>query len=429
MPEHVGMPSLARLTLAPRALRRGAMPEPFSCGLYACAAYRGCAHACAYCDGRAEKYFVEGDFSNDVVARSNLPELLDAELGRLSDRGAVSLGSGVSDSYQRAEAELGITGACARVLAARGWPAVLITKSDLVLKDADAWAAVASASACQVSVTVTTLDESVRAAFEPGAVPSERRLEAIGRLKEGGCSVGVLAMPLLPYIGDSDDAFRAILRRAKAAGASFVMPGGLTLRPGRQKEHFFSVLAERDPGLVEPYRRLYAEERASGIGTYAYRAERSAAWDRILLEEGMPGLLPHAIHRRLLSPPDSLFILFCHMAELYQRRGIDARALRAATGRYAAWLAGLRARARRSKPRSGGGEAEAPGLFDAMAESSPVSDGPCRGLCESPVALLARAGLDSGDLERVIDNPKLFEFARRVLADGEVFDYSSLKLT
>lgn len=433
------MPSLPRLVNAPRALRRGALPEPFSCGLYACAAYRGCAHACAYCDGRAEKYYVEGDFSADLVARSNLPALLDAELAASSDMGAVSLGSGVSDSYQGAEAELGITGACARVLAARGWPAVLITKGDLVLRDSAAWAAVAAASACQVSVTVTTLDESLRADFEPGAAPSERRLDAIARLSRLGCAVGVLAMPLLPLIGDSDEAFRAILRRAKSAGASFVMPGGLTLRPGRQKEHFMAALARRDPGLVEGYRRLYAEERASGIVSYAYRAERSAAWDRILLEEGMPGLTPHSVHRLLLSPPDSLFILFCHMAELYGRRGIDSRALRDATSRYAAWLAGIRARARRSKagrPKagSGAGEASAPGLFDALevdapsGGDAPSGPGPCRGLRESPVASLARAALDSGDLARVIDNPKLFDFARKVLLDGAVFDYLTLKL-
>jgi DNA repair photolyase len=421
------MRSAPTLKQAPRALRRGSLAEPFSCGLYACAAYRGCAHSCAYCDGRAEKYFVEGDFSRDIEARPNLPGLLDAELSRIADRGALSMGSGVSDSYQGAEAELGITGACARVLAAHAWPAVLITKSDLVLRDADAWAAVAAASACHVSVTVTTLDESIRRRFEQGAPPSARRLEAIRALKARGCSVGVLAMPMLPYVGDSDDAFRAILREAKAAGASFVMPGGLTLRPGRQKEHFFSVLGDHDPGLIEPYRRLYAEERASGICASPYRAERSAAWDRILAEESMPGLMPHAIHRRLLSPPDSLFILFCHMAELYSRRGIDSRPLRAATDRYAAWLAGLRAKARRGKFRKA--ELSLPGLFDSGNEpASAPPDGPSRSLAESPVTLLARSGLDSGELARVIDNPKLHEFARRVLAEGAIFDYLNLAL-
>lgn len=417
-----------RESLAPRALRRGALADPFSCSLYACAPYRGCAHACAYCDGRAEKYYVEGDFSADIEARVNLPGLLDAELSRTEDRGAVSLGSGVSDSYQGAEAELGLSGKCARVLAARSWPAALLTKGDLSLRDADAWAAVAAASACHVSVTVTTLDETVRFRFEPGAPPSARRLAAIREFKDRGCSVGVLAMPLLPHIGDSDEAFRAIIREAKAAGASFVMPGTLTLRPGRQKEHFLGVLSSFAPELVDPYRRLYAEERPSGSCASGYRLERAAAWDRILAEESMPGLLPHAEHRLLLSPPDSLFVLMRHMAELYGRRGVDARALRAATDRYASYLAGLRARARRRGKRG----RDAPSLFDpgeyAMPVAEPGKPG-AKALAASPVALLARSGLDSGELESAIANPRLFRFARSVLADGAVFDYLGLALT
>ncbi len=31
--------------------------------------YRGCAHNCAYCDGRAEDYFVEGEFGRDVAVK------------------------------------------------------------------------------------------------------------------------------------------------------------------------------------------------------------------------------------------------------------------------------------------------------------------------------------------------------------------------
>ncbi|OCL26640.1 hypothetical protein U472_11715 [Orenia metallireducens] len=38
--------------------------------------YQACQHRCKYCDGRADKYYVEGDFERDIVIRDNLPQLL-----------------------------------------------------------------------------------------------------------------------------------------------------------------------------------------------------------------------------------------------------------------------------------------------------------------------------------------------------------------
>ncbi len=35
--------------------------------------YRGCLHDCVYCDGRAEKYRVEGEFGKDVEVKINAP--------------------------------------------------------------------------------------------------------------------------------------------------------------------------------------------------------------------------------------------------------------------------------------------------------------------------------------------------------------------
>ena len=38
--------------------------------------YRGCLHNCAYCDGRSEDYYVEGEFGKDIEVKINAPELL-----------------------------------------------------------------------------------------------------------------------------------------------------------------------------------------------------------------------------------------------------------------------------------------------------------------------------------------------------------------
>ena len=84
--------------------------------------YRGCEHACAYCDGRAEKYHVEGDFGRDIQVKQNAPDLLRKELGRLKERGMIFVGGGVCDAYQPAEQKYQLTRRCLEVILERGLP-------------------------------------------------------------------------------------------------------------------------------------------------------------------------------------------------------------------------------------------------------------------------------------------------------------------
>jgi len=42
--------------------------------------YRGCAHNCAYCDGRSESYQVEGEFGRDIAVKTNALSILEREL-------------------------------------------------------------------------------------------------------------------------------------------------------------------------------------------------------------------------------------------------------------------------------------------------------------------------------------------------------------
>ena len=65
--------------------------------------YRGCQHNCVYCDGRSEKYQVDGEFGEDVVVKINAIEVLRRELDPRRKRtpfkrGYVGVGGGVGDS-------------------------------------------------------------------------------------------------------------------------------------------------------------------------------------------------------------------------------------------------------------------------------------------------------------------------------------------
>ena len=95
-------------------LRKFNRTESWFLGRYGMNLYRGCGHNCIYCDGRAEKYYVEGDFGKDIVVKTNAAELLTKELDPSRRRkplrkGFVILGGGVCDSYQPIEAHYKIT--------------------------------------------------------------------------------------------------------------------------------------------------------------------------------------------------------------------------------------------------------------------------------------------------------------------------------
>ena len=64
--------------------------------------YRGCTHNCVYCDGRAEGYYVEGEFGKDLEVKVNAVDILRRELDPARKRkpfgsGFIFMGGGVTD--------------------------------------------------------------------------------------------------------------------------------------------------------------------------------------------------------------------------------------------------------------------------------------------------------------------------------------------
>ncbi|MCP5452643.1 MAG: radical SAM protein [Spirochaetaceae bacterium] len=394
---------------AKSGLSRARLPDAFLVSLYrALAPYRGCGHGCAYCDGRAERYYVDGDFERDIAVRRNLPErvALDVAGGAAArEYGAVCIGSGVTDVYQPAERGLGLTRRALEALAPAGLPVVILTKSDLVLRDFDVLSRFPKAL---VVVTVTTTDDGTAAMLEPGASPPAARLAVVREARARGFRSGVMAMPLCPGLSDGDGSVGSLLDASIEAGAEFVYPGGLTLRPGRQKDHYMAAVERRGPALRAEYDELYAGDRPSGMPSPRLAAEQAKRLDRLVRERGLPTMIPHGVYRELLSPPDALYVLFCHMQGLYAARGVDVRPLRAATGRYADWLAGERTALRRSLGRN---RAPSPEPF------------PVTGVLTERLLALS----EGGGLAEVLGNARLAALAANVLAGG-AFDYTTLRV-
>jgi DNA repair photolyase len=184
--------------------------------------YRGCQHGCIYCYARPSHAYLglsPGlDFETEIFYKPEAPALLRAELARPGYRPApVALGSN-TDAYQPSERRLRITRGLLEVLHVTRHPVVVITKSDLVLRDLELLADLARERLAAVLVSITTLDSRLARRLEPRASAPCRRLVAIEGLASAGVPCGVLVSPVI--LGLTDHEIERILAAASQAGAT-----------------------------------------------------------------------------------------------------------------------------------------------------------------------------------------------------------------
>ncbi|HYO29264.1 MAG TPA: radical SAM protein [Thermomicrobiales bacterium] len=227
--------------------------------------YRGCTHGCHYCYARATHSFygmnAGSDFSSRIVVKTNFAEVLRSELSRPSwRRERVAIGT-ATDAYQPCEGRYRITRGVLEALVAFRTPATVVTKSTLVLRDADLLAELARVAGATVSFTVTTLDRDVWRAVEPGTPPPAQRLAVMQRLVDAGVPCGVFLAPILPGITDSATSIDAVAAAAKTHGASSFGASVLRLAP-LVREHYLGFVAASYPELLPRYERAFAGTNA-----------------------------------------------------------------------------------------------------------------------------------------------------------------------
>ena len=231
--------------------------------------YKGCCHGCIYCDSRSECYRID-DFDR-IRAKENCLELIRNELRRKVKSGVVAMGA-MSDPYNPFEKELELTRHALELISAYGFGAAAATKSDLIARDCDIFSEISEHSPVLAKITITCADNGLSKLIEPNAPPSSRRFEALARLAERGVFCGVLLMPILPFINDSEENVLNIARRAKECGAKFVYPSfGVTLRQN-QREYFFDKLREIFPN--DNYVRRYVSSFGSSYFCSSPNAKR-----------------------------------------------------------------------------------------------------------------------------------------------------------
>lgn len=185
--------------------------------------YRGCEHGCIYCYARPfHEYlgFSSGlDFETKIMVKEDAPKLLRAALSSPQWQPKTLAMSGVTDPYQPVERRLKLTRDCLEVLAEFRNPVSIVTKNQLVARDADVLGELACFNAAAVFLSLPTLDADLRKVMEPRTSTPQARLAAIRTLAKAGIPVGVLVAPVIP--GLTDHEIPAVLEAAANAGARF----------------------------------------------------------------------------------------------------------------------------------------------------------------------------------------------------------------
>ena len=218
--------------------------------------YRGCSHGCIYCDSRSLCYQIEN--FDTVRAKQDALRIIRDDLLKKRRRGVVATGS-MSDPYNPFEKELKLTRNALELLNAYRFGVAVATKSSLVVRDAAIFKDIQKHSPVIIKITITAGDDELAKKVEPNAPLSGERFAALQALSGQGIYAGVLLMPVLPFIEDSEENILSIVRRAKESGARFIYPAiGMTLRAGN-REYFYEKLDLFFPGIKEKYIKRFGE--------------------------------------------------------------------------------------------------------------------------------------------------------------------------
>jgi DNA repair photolyase len=189
---------------------------------------------------------INEEWGRFVDVKVNASEVLEKQLWRKrkGKREQVLLSS-VTDAYQPVERKYGITRRCLELLDEYNFPISILTKSDLVLRDADI---LGNNKDNDVGFTIISLKEKVRRAFESGAPSTSKRLNALRTLSEQGIKTWGFVGPIIPHL--STENFPELIRSLADSGVDYVLFDRLNLRP-RVKSGITKTLEVHYPDMIK----------------------------------------------------------------------------------------------------------------------------------------------------------------------------------
>ena len=186
--------------------------------------YTGCEHRCIYCYITS---YIKDPWR--VRPKKDFLKYLERDL-KHAPKMPVSM-SNSSDPYPSMERELLLTRGTLELLKRYEFPVLLLTKSDLVTRDAD----ILSSMKSVVSITITTLNEKLARKLEPLAPSPERRLRAIEELKDWNIWVAVRIDPIIPSINSDFDGLEKLVETLSSLNVDQIITSVYKAKPDNFK--------------------------------------------------------------------------------------------------------------------------------------------------------------------------------------------------
>ena len=243
------------------------------------------------CNINPYTYYNIPDFGSVVRSKNDFPRYLEKELIRLgyerqsgkkqtsllsfvsSDKKSsakrtkkfvLSVGGGVTDCYQPLEKEFQVMRKIIKLLIDYQIPGFFLTKSTLIERDLDLIGELHDRSYASVNFSCAFKDGPDKNIHEPASPSIARRFETLKKFTAAGIPGGVLAMPILPFIADTDETLDYLVKSAKEAKAQYMITSGLTLKPGN-RELFLAKIKDHYPQLLEKYEQMFPENNTYGF--------------------------------------------------------------------------------------------------------------------------------------------------------------------
>jgi DNA repair photolyase len=190
--------------------------------------YQGCEHGCIYCYARNTHeywgYSTGMEFEQNIMIKKSAPELLRQTLMKKNWEVSSVMLAGNTDIYQPAERKFKITRELLKVFLDLQHPVSMITKNSLIERDLDILTELAKLNLVHATLSLTTLDESLKRIMEPRTSAAHSVLRSIRRLTDAGVPVNINVAPIIPGINDEEifDLVKAI-SEAGALSTGFIV--------------------------------------------------------------------------------------------------------------------------------------------------------------------------------------------------------------
>lgn len=232
--------------------------------------YKGCSFGCIYCDSRSDCYHIN-DFDT-VKTKVDALAILEQELSSKGYKGVVSFGT-LSDPYNKEEEKLELTRNALKLILKYGFGVSIDTKSDLILRDIDLLKEIAKNNSVIIKISITTADDKLAKNIEPFVPSSTRRFEVLSELRKNGLYAGILMTPVLPFLTDTEDNIRAMVKKSKESKANFIYTKmGMNLRTN-QRTYYYEKLDKLYPGLSIDYEAVYGNKYVCSSLQYRHLME------------------------------------------------------------------------------------------------------------------------------------------------------------